>query len=157
MSSYTQLILGLRSLAFKIAVFVVLAGIFAWFLGGSIFPGSQVVNCPSFSWNNAQWHLQITGNGNRPAPIRWRLYCQNADGNEIVQTLGIEGIWRQVRGPVLQSDRVTLAVASEANGATNWWIANIDSAGVITQHAVTDERTMVGEMQRIETPVIAQP
>lgn len=162
MSSYTQLILGLRSLALKIAVFVVLAGIFAWFLGGSIFPGSQVVNWPSFPWQDTQWHLQVTGNGNRPAPIRWRLYRQSADGGDALQTLGILGVWRQVHGPLMQADRVTFAIESDNDGTTTWWVAQIDSAGVVTQHEVRDERTMIGElygemdgeMHGIDSPII---
>lgn len=146
-SSYVQLVLGLRSLAFKTVVFVVLAGIFAWFVGGSIFPGSQVVNWPSFQWREDEWHLQVTGNGNHPAPIQWRLWREGASGSKSVETLGIPGIWREVRGPLIQTDLVTFGVESEVDGKIACWIAQINADGIITQRQMSDETEMSGTMR----------
>lgn len=156
-SSYVQLALGLRSLAFKTAVFVVLAVIFAWFIGGSIFPGSQVVNWPSFQWREDQWHLQVTGNGNHPAPIHWRLWRESTSGGESIETLGIPGIWRQVRGPLIHASGVTFGVESEVDGTMAWWIGEVSADGTITQRQMSDETEMSGAMRGGDSLVIPAP
>ncbi len=131
-SGYTQLGLGLRSLAIKAAVFVVLAGILAWTIGGSIFPGSQVVNCPAVEWGGAKWHAQVTGNGRAPSPVEWRLVKVDSNGNSTTPSLGVEGMWRGMWGPEVRGDAMVLAVESESGGAKQWWNVSVDKSGTPT-------------------------
>ncbi|MDA1261580.1 MAG: hypothetical protein O3B75_01640 [Planctomycetota bacterium] len=134
MSSYVQLVLGLRSLAIKIVVFVVLAGIFAWFIGGSIFPGSQVVNSPAFQWQGFKWHAQVTGNGRAPSAVQWRLIRVDEKDNETVADLSVTGIWRNLQGPLIQNETMMFGIESEQKNITTWWSAQVDSQGRISTH-----------------------
>jgi len=139
-AAFLQLLLGLRSLAIRIVIFVVLAGLFAWMIGGSIFPGSQVVNLPSFQWRQQAWNLQVTGNGNRAAPVRWRLLSVDAKGEVVEHTFGIEGIWRQVHGPLVHAGGMMIAAHAERDGASSWWIGSISNDGVVNARAAASEQ-----------------
>lgn len=139
-AGFLQLLLGLRSLAIRIVIFVVLAGVFAWMIGGSIFPGSQVVNLPSFQWRQQAWNLQVTGNGNRAAPVRWRLLRVDARGDVVEQTLGIEGIWREVHGPVVHAGGMLIAAHAERDGTSGWWIGSMTNDGTVSARAAASEQ-----------------
>ena len=133
-SSYVQLVLGLRSLAIKIVVFVVLAAAFAWFIGGSLFPGSQVVNSPEFEWQGSKWHAQVTGNGRAPAPVQWCLVRIDEHGDETVADLSVAGTWRNLQGPHFQTGVMMFGIQSEQTGLQTWWTAQIDSQGRVATH-----------------------
>jgi len=139
-AAFLQLLLGLRSLAIRIVIFVVLAGVFAWLIGGSIFPGSQVVNLPSFQWRQQAWNMQVTGNGNRAAPVRWRLLCSDARGDVAEQSLGIEGIWREVHGPLVHAGGMLIAAHAERDGSTGWWIGSMSNDGTVNARAAASEQ-----------------
>lgn len=126
---YTQVLLGLRSLLIKVAVFVVLAAALAWFVGGSIFPGSQVVNCPAVEWAGSHWHAQVMGNGRRPAPVEWRIIRSTSTGDSEAQSLGVAGTWRQMRGPVVTNGTLCYGIESDNEGVSKWWIVSIDADG----------------------------
>ena len=142
MSSYVQLILGLRSLAIKIVIFVVLAGLFAWFVGGSIFPGSQVVNSPAFEWQGSKWHAQVTGNGRGPSAVQWQLIRVDEKGNDSVADLSVTGIWRNLQGPLMQSGSMMFGIESEQKNITTWWSAMIDSQGRIATHQWNNQQEL---------------
>ncbi|MSR68846.1 MAG: hypothetical protein EXS17_00645 [Phycisphaerales bacterium] len=142
MSSMYQVGLGLRSLAIKSAVFVLLAGIFAWVIGGSIFPGSQVVNLLSFPWQGETWHAQITGNGRSPAPVEWRLVRVRADESESIETFGLTGVWRAIYGPRFLTTGIVLGVEVQRDELATWWMITIDADGT----AVTRQVGTVGEL-----------
>lgn len=142
MSSYVQLILGLRSLAIKIVVFVVLAALFAWFIGGSIFPGSQVVNSPAFEWQGSKWHAQVTGNGRGPSAVQWQLIRVDEKGNDSVADLSVTGIWRNLQGPLMQSGSMMFGIESEQKNITTWWSAMIDSQGRIATHQWNNQQEL---------------
>lgn len=136
-SSYTQLALGLRSLAVKIIIFVILAGGFAWLIGGSIFPGSQVVNLPTFSWGNRQWHLRVTGNGRKPAPVSWELIADDGQ-SETKETLGVAGTWDSVDGPVFDATTMGFAIRTSGDETSTWWIASMDLSGNVLARKVSE-------------------
>lgn len=139
MSSYTQLALGLRSLAVKIAIFLCLAGVLAWVIGGSIFPGSQVVNLPAFEWGSSTWHMQVRGNGRSPSPVVWRLLSSDPAGSEVVQTLGVLGEWSQVIGPFTGPEKLTLGICTMNDERPSWWIAEVDRNGTPSARQVENE------------------
>ncbi len=136
MREYTQVALGLRSLAIKVAVFVLLAAAFAWFIGGSIFPGSQIVNCPEVEWAGSRWYAQVKGNGSHPAPVEWRIFRTDASGDDTEQRVGIEGVWRQVRGPVVADGALRYGIESESRAGSNWWLVTVDASGNATAAAL---------------------
>lgn len=131
-----QVALGLRSLAIKVVVFALLAGLFAWFLGGSIFPGSQVVNLPSFQWRTDNWHIQVAGNGRSPAPAHWRLIRVEPSGAEHNENFGLPGDWEALHGPVERSDGIIFGIERKFEGGTTWWTAMIDRQGITTTRQV---------------------
>ncbi len=133
-----QVALGFRSLAIKTAVFVVLAGVFAWIVGGSIFPGSQVVNLPQFDWNGSTWHARVTGNGRSPALVRWDLVRTDSTGDEFVEDLGIPGKWRQLDWHAQSSARGSIEITTEVDGVLENWTAVPDAGGSIASRRKTD-------------------
>lgn len=148
-----QVALGLRSLAIKLAVFVVLAGVFAWFVGGSIFPGSQVVNGPAVEWAGVAWHPQVTGNGRHSAPVEWRIYRTDANGTAQAESFGVPSPWRQVHGPYLDNDGLSWKIESDANGTSDWWLVSIDRSGTVTVKKAPEHPDIVGLTLEVLTPV----
>ncbi len=141
-----QVGLGLRSLAIKSAVFVLLAGLFAWVIGGSIFPGSQVVNLPSVHWQGETWHAQVTGNGRSPAPVEWRLVRVTADESERTESFGLIGVWREMYGPRLTNDGLLIGIELQRDEVTTWWIATVGAQGTAVTRQCGTRRDLLAAL-----------
>ena len=108
------LTLGLRALLINIVIFVLLAAALAWYLGGSLLPGRQTVNFPAFEWMGDDYHFRVIGHGTTPEPVRWELLHTLPDGDEARLTLGIDGRWRNVWGPLVHHGGVLIGLEVEA-------------------------------------------
>ncbi|MEI6273667.1 MAG: hypothetical protein WCQ03_09375, partial [Phycisphaerae bacterium] len=93
-----QATLAFRNLLVRAAIFVVLAAILAWFVGGTLF-GKHRVNFPALTWDGREWAAQVIGNGTRPDEVQWRLLSKSGEDPWHVMPISETGQWRQLVGP----------------------------------------------------------
>ncbi len=152
------LTLGLRALLINIVIFVLLAAALAWYLGGSLLPGRQTVNFPAFEWMGDDYHFRVIGHGTTPEPVRWELVHTLPDGDEERLTLGIDGRWRNVWGPLVHYGGVLIGLEVEArDDGTQWWVAQIDRDRAVTTNRVEDRERMIGTLRGAMPFGVAQP
>lgn len=129
-----QATLALRNLLIRVAIFVVLAALLAWAVGGTLF-GSHRVNFPAVDWDGREWAVQVIGNGQRPDRVRWRLLSRQGEAPWVVHPVSETGVWRDLIGPVADKDGLRLAVASEASAGKSWQMVTFlraDAAPIVT-------------------------
>ena len=101
-----QVALGFRSLLFKIAIFVVMASLLAWALGGTLFPRPvTAIQTPTVQAGGSVWAWQVTIEPQRHELV-WHLVRQHEEG------------WAHVPGggPFDTVQPLTLSDASSASG-----------------------------------------
>lgn len=120
-----QFALGIRSLLIKSAVFVVMAALLAWALGGTLFPRPIRAN----HWKDSvaykgsiYWQLEV--GGKERGEMRWSLMA-NIPHRAV--TL-IDEAWRDVAGPVLADDVIYIAALTDATSSIGsaWHIERIE-------------------------------
>ena len=101
-----QLALGFQSLLFKLAIFVVMAALLAWALGGTLWPRSQwgIVSKPLDGW---AIRVEVTG----AHEVHYHL-ASFKDG-EWINVLPVDGVafWSDVAGQVRLPDGGILIAA----------------------------------------------
>lgn len=125
-----QLALGLRSLAVRLAVFVAMAALLAWALGGTLFPSPQRVNLSAWSFDGSQWNWRVSGSGSEPQPVTWTL-VERRGGRAREERFGVAGAWRDVRGPRFDRDAMLLAVETHdvSDGDPRaWWLIRVETS-----------------------------
>ncbi len=141
--------LGLRALIVNVVVFVMLAAGLAWYLGGSLLPNRQAVHFPVFEWMGDDYHFRVIGHGTTPDPVRWELIHALPDGDEERLTLGVDGKWRSVWGPLVQQSDLLIGLEVEAaDGSTQWWVAQIDRDRAASSVRVADRAAMESALRQ---------
>ncbi|MFO0828917.1 MAG: hypothetical protein U0572_12320 [Phycisphaerales bacterium] len=125
-----QFALGIRSLLIKIAIFVAMAALLAWSLGGTLFPRAETVDGPAVAWHGATWRLRLAVGGDHRGQARWQLVRRTGDDRPEVWTLAGFEQWSEAAGPVATDS--TLYVAFRDHDATEWTMAAIADAGFET-------------------------
>ena len=116
-----QFALGLRSLLIKSAVFVIMAALLAWALGGTLWPRAQISNAPSVHFEGFHWHWQLSVGGKTPGEARWRLMVADIENKAAPFD---DDVWADVSGPVAGDDGLYVAYrGATANHA--WTIERI--------------------------------
>lgn len=125
-----QFALGIRSLVVKSAVFVALAALLAWILGGTLFPRAELSEGPAVAWDGATWRLRLAVGGQHPGQARWSLLRQ--EGSKRAEPWVLAGFdeWSEAAGPVATPQR--LYVAFRDRDASSWTLAAIDRDGFDT-------------------------
>lgn len=114
-----QATLALRDFLIRIALFVALAAVLAWAVGGTLF-GSHRVNFPAVDWDGREWSVQVVGNGRQPDRVRWFLISRRGEEPWKVHAVSEAAQWRDLVGPVADAGGLRVAVASEATGGKTW-------------------------------------
>ena len=109
-----QATLAFRNLLVRVAIFVVLAAILAWFFDGTIF-GKHRVNFPSITWDGREWSAQVEGNGTRPDEVRWRLLSKLGEEPWTVMPISETGQWRTLVGPNVDDQGLWIKVAENVS------------------------------------------
>lgn len=153
-----QVALGFRSLFIRLAVFVVMAALLAWTLGGTLFPRAETADGPAVSWHGATWRLRLAVGGEARGLVRWTLLRQTADGKPEPWPLAGFERWVEASGPVAAGDR--LYVAFRDHDATQWTMAAITDGGFDTvafpdRLEVERQFTRLRNGLEVQTPVEA--
>lgn len=123
-----QVALGLKNLALRIVVFVIMAAVLAWALGGTLFPAAHRVHLEAWDFDGASWNWRVSGNGAVAGPASWTLF-ERRDGSMQERRFGIPGHWRHVWGPIMRAEELTLGVESqERDGAMQSWMVRLRAA-----------------------------
>ncbi|NBX25796.1 MAG: hypothetical protein EBQ99_07070 [Planctomycetes bacterium] len=122
-----QAALAFRNLLIKAAVFVAMAALLAWAVGGTLF-GSHRVNFPAVDWGGREWAAQVIGNGRQPDRVRWCLVSRAGEGPWQVHPSSDGGPWRDMIGPVADANGLRLAVATEQGGGKSWQLLTFSTA-----------------------------
>lgn len=148
-----QFALGIRSLLFKAAIFVVLAALLAWALGGTLFPRPSRADIPATSFAGHQWVWRVSVYDRRAFEsrdasqrIEWQL---RRDGVKDEDQPLSEPIWSDVAGPVVQDNRMHFA--GRAKAANDWTIYTIDeSNGIVAHEAMPDRLAVEHQLARLK-------
>ena len=112
-----QATLAFRNLLVRAAIFVVLAAILAWFVGGTLF-GKHRVNFPSITWDGREWAAQVIGNGTRADEVQWRLLSKSGEDTWTVMPISETGQWRQLVGPSVDEQGLWIKVEENASASS---------------------------------------
>jgi hypothetical protein len=109
-----QLLLGFRSLLVKLAVFVLMAALLAWALGGTLWPRAVVAEHESVTIGETTWAWKFTVGGERRdrpvAPPRWTMIVRRDGGGATAFPNPESPItFREVASPLVVDDRVVFA------------------------------------------------
>ena len=125
-----QFALGIRSLVIKIAIFVAMAAMLAWLLGGTLFPRAEAADGPAVTWRAATWRLRLEVGGEHHGQARWHLLRQSGDAKPEFWTLAGFEQWSDAAGPVATESK--LYVAFRDRDSAEWTLAAISDDGFET-------------------------
>lgn len=148
-----QFALGVRSLIIKVAIFVALAALLAWSLGGTLFPRAETSDGSAVSWHGATWRLRVAVGGDHPGQARWQLVRQAGDETPVPWPLAGFEHWTEAAGPVATKD--ALFVAFRDRDAAGWTIASITDAGFATE-ALPDRLEVERQFARLRNGLPVQ-
>lgn len=142
-----QLLLGFRSLLVKIAIFVVMAALLAWALGGTLWPRPVVVENEPIQHEATLWYwsLSVGGDrmrgdrtGNRP---RWTMFVRMASRPEGLPFPNSDSPahFDQVAEPIKLEDGV--AFAGKLVERPKWATWNSPDSGEWVLFIVQDRQT----------------
>ncbi|MDA1007844.1 MAG: hypothetical protein O2800_02415 [Planctomycetota bacterium] len=131
----SQLALGLRNLAFRLAIFIALAAAFAWMVGGQLFPGWRTVRLDSTLSKTAEWNLAVDGHASRPSEGRWfleRRTTADRDANPERIDL-IPSVCTFAIGPFLIDETIQVWARESTQHGPIWWRVDVSEDGSIVR------------------------
>lgn len=142
----SQVVLGIRSLVFKLAIFFVMAALLAWALGGTLFPRPVIVPPhPTVAFADAQWGWEAEVTVATPRAITWRLVSE-ASGT---RTVRLDGPFEAVAGPVVAGGMLVVGVEDlESGGARRWRLASFRGSENPTWAAMPDRLAVEQQLAR---------
>jgi len=135
-----QVALGFRSLLIKLAVFVIMAALLAWALGGTLWPRAEVVEFDPVSFDGREWYWRVSVGGRQDGQIRWTMMVRDADGQTRAWE---ERSWVEVAGPVAIDEMLCYAGRASFNPAEPWRLATIGPAATSSTFAAMPDRLAV--------------
>ena len=146
-----QVMLGLRSLLVKVAVFFVMAALLAWALGGTLFPRPEVVDYSRITFQGTEWWLRMLAGGDEPGAVRWFLMERNG-GKTFCQPTLHEGEnpsgWLDATTPVVADDTLYVGFRTARQG---WQIAVFEQPAPLTRvMPVLDRLALERQLERVQ-------
>ena len=141
-----QLVLGVRSLFFKAAVFFIMAVLLAWALGGTLWPRATVIDRPATVWGDATWTWRLTAGGSEPDRLHWSLVRDELPA--------LESTYRHPSGPEPTADGL-LAGGYDLDAET-WALLIVDPDGTVNVHHFPDQLELLRQMARLRSGLSLQ-
>lgn len=140
----SQVVLGLRSLTIKLAIFFVMAALLAWALGGTLFPKPYVVDLEdrgvTVAGTTYFWRLSVEDRDD--ARPQWQFMM--TDGKD--ETPVAETFWVDAAGPVLADGGPYFAGRDPDEG---WVILRLDGTTIAGRHPMPDRLAVEQQLQRL--------
>lgn len=144
-----QLFLGFRSLLIKLAVFVVLASLLAWVLGGTLWPRPETATVNAVEFGGETWFWQLAVGGPETGRIEWTLMRTTGNGQP---TPVDERRWRDVAGPIVNEGGLYFAGVPQSDDATDdatdWTLVRIDRQRNEQSHEMPDRLAVEQQLAR---------
>ncbi len=143
-----QFALGIRSLVVKSAIFVIMAALLAWALGGTLFPRPQIADftAQAVRFDGHTWYWRVLVGGKNRGEVRWHLMREDADGK--VRAF-LESNYVEVEGPVLGEDGLYYA-GLERDSRRAWQMVRVDQQGERRAQSLPDRLAAIQQMTRVE-------
>ncbi len=145
-----QLALGLRSLAVRTAIFVVMAALLAWALGGTLWPREETVELPGVSCAGRQFNWQLAVGGGEEHPIRWHLYVRKpGESPHAYKHL----FWTDVSQLLVVDDELFFGGQTGAGPTASWKLYRVvgdDVAGDPQTWSMPDRLAVEQQLSRVE-------
>jgi hypothetical protein len=136
-SAMGQLVLGFRSLLVKAAVFVIMAALLAWALGGTLWPRPTTVIVDSQQLDGKTYAWRITVSAREEPHIVYRLCAGDTDDDSHDRKPIDERSWTDCT-PMVKRDGALLTAARLGNDpAGTWTLLRIAPDG-ITEEIMQD-------------------
>jgi hypothetical protein len=150
-----QFALGIRSLLVRATIFVVLAALLAWALGGTLFPKPHAAEfrAQSAQFSDETWYWRVLVGGKNKGEVRWNLMRQPS---ESAARVAEETDYIEVAGPVLGSDGSLYYAGRVHDSPREWQIICRDGAGAIHTHAMPDRLAVEQQLGRIQAGLTLQ-
>jgi len=137
-----QLALGLRSLVIRFGVFVVLAALLAWALGGTLFPRPSVVKFDAIDFADGRWYWQLAVGGRQADQVNWRMMVDDETGEARAVH---EQSWSQVAGPVRTDDQLYFAGRSD----NIWRLYGVHADRALDVYTMPDRLAVEQQLARL--------
>jgi hypothetical protein len=139
-----QFALGIRSLVLKSAVFVILAALLAWTLGGRLWgPARTDFTQQAVEWNGARWHWRMLVGSRDARDLKWNLMRRKGDGDVEVA----REVMGAVAGPVAGADG--LYYASQETDAEGWTLVRINLDRTLDTWPLPDRLAVEQQLARV--------
>jgi hypothetical protein len=136
-----QVALGLKNLAIKLAIFVVMAALLAWALGGTLWPRAEIVDRPSVQFQGVECFWRLTVGGKEPGVMRWTLMTR--PDQETKPTAIDDARWVEVAGPIIIGETLYFAGRESFEPDAVWRIGEIRSLDAAPAYTTVDDRLLV--------------
>ena len=154
-----QLALGFRSLLIKAAIFVVMAALLAWALGGTLWPRPSRAEIFATSLGGLDWYWRVSVYDHR-APdeeyVVWELIWRDREGTPHVLD---NAKWYDIAGPVRHDDRLYFGGrrADVGQSDSRWMIYAVDqSHEIVDRDRMPDRLAVEQQLERLEEGLALQ-
>jgi hypothetical protein len=142
-----QFALGIRSLLIKSAVFVILAALLAWALGGTLFPRPEVARLPSIAFDGSKWQWKLLVGGKVDGEVKWELVRWAKEGEESPAIPSAR--WSQGAGLLIANDTLYAAGQRDDDQARGWQIIAFLIDGSSSTHPMPDRLAVEQQIERL--------
>jgi hypothetical protein len=142
-----QFTLGIRSLLIKATIFVIMAALLAWALGGTLWPRAETANYEPVSFAGQRWFWKLSVGGSSPDQVRWELMISDHDG-ENPATFD-KRHWSDVAGPVVVGEAIYIGARASMNPNEPWQIERISRDKSVESHAMPDRLAVEQQLARL--------
>jgi len=142
----SQVVLGLRSLGIKLAIFFVMAALLAWALGGTLFPRPVVVVMEADGVRLAEdayaWRAETFDR--QQEHLNWQM-CVGVSGTPIDEPV-FPRQFREIAGPVLIDSGIAFGGQTVDK---DWIIVMLKQQGVAQDDPMPDRLAVEQQLQRL--------
>jgi len=142
-----QFALGLRSLLIKLTIFVIMAALLAWALGGTLFPRPSVARFEPVSFAGQRWYWKLSVGGKKDGEVRWDLMTEGED--QKITHFDPNRHWAEVTGPIVKGDTLYFAGRETLHPAQPWRIEFVDQTRKVTAHPMPDRLAVEQQLARL--------
>lgn len=143
-----QLALGFRSLLIKAAIFVVMAALLAWALGGTLLPRPLRIDEPAVAFNGAEWYWRLALTGRKDDQPQW-LFMREDSGEK--PRPAEPTAWAEPAGPVVTDDAIVFAGRVPGVVDDPWSLIRIHADGEMTLNTLPDRLSVEVQLERART------
>jgi hypothetical protein len=140
----SQVVLGLRSLAIKLAIFVVMAALLAWALGGTLFPKPYVANFEDdgVTIDGTTYFWRMSLQDGEDAQPNWKFLAKTGKEAQPIE----DEVWAETAGPILADTGIYFG---GRDAKDSWSIIQLRGNAVASRHPMPDRLAVEQQLQRL--------